>query len=270
MQLNLVLIPHQVGNEIIQQRARDGYINATAMCKAANKKWNDYTRLNTTGPFLVELASVAGIPVTELVQSLSGGHPQLQGTWVHPQVATHLAQWLSPQFAVMVSGWVYDWMSGKAKPAKAQLPYHLRRYVTNAQNVPTGHFSMLVEMIQLLIGPMEMLGYTLPEKMLPDISMGKMFCKWLREKYDVDTDALPTYLHLYEDGRRIQAKAYPENLLAAFRKHFREEWFPLHAEAYFRKRDASALPYLPKLLVRPAPSLKIQRSPTKPISPSKH
>jgi hypothetical protein len=64
------------------------------------------------------------------------------------------------------------------------------------------------------------MGYTLPEHMVPDISHGPMYCKWLRDKYGIDTDALPTYIHIYEDGRRVPAKAYPENLLPDFRKHF--------------------------------------------------
>jgi hypothetical protein len=51
------------------------------------------------------------------------------------------------------SKWVFDWMSGHGRPAKAELPYHLRRYMKNSSNVPTGHFSILVEMTQVLIGP---------------------------------------------------------------------------------------------------------------------
>lgn len=67
-------------NDIIAQRVTDGYINATAMCKAARKKINDYGRLSTTQAFLAELSSVTGIPVTGLVQTIRGGTPQLQGT----------------------------------------------------------------------------------------------------------------------------------------------------------------------------------------------
>lgn len=92
MQLSLELIPHKVGHEIIQQRAKDGYINATAMCKAAGKLWADYRRLKITGEFCGALSSDMGIPITELIQSFTGGNPQLQGTWVHPHVALHLAQ----------------------------------------------------------------------------------------------------------------------------------------------------------------------------------
>ena len=50
MQLNLVLIPHKVGREIIEQRAKDGYINATAMCKAAAKNWFDYAAKRQLNP----------------------------------------------------------------------------------------------------------------------------------------------------------------------------------------------------------------------------
>jgi KilA-N domain len=139
MQLNLVLIPHRVGHEIIEQRAKDGYINATAMCKAANKNWFDYRRQRTIDPFLGVLATETGIPASELIQSLrGGGNLSLQGTWVHPQMAIHLASWLSPEFAVQVTKWVFDWMSGRKPPAKAELPYHIRRYVINSANVPPG------------------------------------------------------------------------------------------------------------------------------------
>ena len=63
MQLSLVLIPHRVGREIIEQRAKDGYINATAMCKAAGKNWFDYRRQKTIEPFLAALATETRIPL---------------------------------------------------------------------------------------------------------------------------------------------------------------------------------------------------------------
>jgi hypothetical protein len=145
-------------------------------------------------------------------------------------------------------------MSGKSPASVADtVPYHLRRYVANQPNVPVAHFSVLTEMTQLLIAPMEIMGYTLPEHLLPDISQGRMYCKWLRDKYGIDTDALPTYALVYEDGRRVPAKAYPESLLPDFRKHFREEWLPNRAIEYFQRRDGEALQYLPKLIANNKP-----------------
>ena len=246
MQYELALIPHKVRGEIISQRAKDGYINATAMCKAANRHWGHYRENAATKSFLKELSAVIGIPITGLIESIQGGRPALQGTWVHPQVAIHLAQWLSPRFAVMVSQWVYDWMSGRSPGV---MPYHLRRYVVNNLNVPVGHFSILTELTQTLIGPMEAMGYTLPEHMWPDISEGRMFCQNLRDEHGVDTESLPTYIHVFEDGRApVRAKAYPEDLLPAFRRHFRGEWLPKKAAEYFGKHDPRALEFLPRLL----------------------
>lgn len=249
MQQHLDLIPHKVGTDLVCQRPSDGYINATAMCQAVGKRVNDYGRLGTTAAFLQALSADTGIPVTELVQTLSGGEPHLQGTWVHPDVAVNLAQWCSPQFAVQVSRWVRDWMTGKAV-IRPTVPYHLRRYAMNHPNVPPGHFSILVEMTQLLIAPMEMMGYTLPEHMLPDISQGKIFCRLLREEWGMDTDAFLTYRHDFEDGRVVFPKAYPDDMLATFRRHFWTVWLPERAEAYFSGRDNRALEYLPRLLTR--------------------
>lgn len=251
-QLDLPLIPHEYAGEIIRQRSQDGYINATAMCKAAGKNFADYNRIGPTKAYLSALSSEAGLPIAELIQSISGGTPHLQGTWVHPQVAIHLAQWLSPKFAVRVNQWVYDWMSAGLAPAGAKLPYHLRRYVANQKNVPAGHFSVLNEITLGLIAPLEAEGYSLPEKLWPDISQGKMFARWVRDKHNVDTDKLPTYNHVFEDGRpSVPAKAYPNEWLPEFRQHFAEVWLPERAEAYFSERDPKALAHLPKLL--PAP-----------------
>lgn len=92
----------------VQQRESDGYFNATAMCQANKKLWADFWRLSSTKSFTAELSSVMGIPITELAQVVQGGSPGLQGTWVHPHLAIHLAQWLSPKFAVLVTGWVQE------------------------------------------------------------------------------------------------------------------------------------------------------------------
>lgn len=243
LQQELALIPHRLDGEVIEQRTIDGYVNATAMCRAASKRFNDYSRLGSTSAFLAELESVTGIPVTEQVQSVIGGGPTVQGTWVHPKVAIHLAQWLSPRFAVQVSEWVYAWMTGAAT-APPRMPYHLRRYVKNRSQVPEGHFSILTEMTQMVIAPMEEAGYTLPERMLPDISQGKMFSRMLRDELGVDTNAMPYYHHHYEDGRIVPARAYPEDYLPAFRKHLREKWIPQKSVAYFRQRDPEAVQYL--------------------------
>lgn len=90
----------------------DGYVNATLLCQSAGKFWKDYYRLESTKAFLNELSDVGRILPTDLVQIKQGGTPQEQGTYVHPKVAIHLAQWLSPKFAVFVTGVIFSWMNG--------------------------------------------------------------------------------------------------------------------------------------------------------------
>ncbi len=252
MQRHFELIPHEAEGSVIYQRPKDGYISATGMCQAASKQFGHYNNNRQTREFVKALSADIGIPISELIQTIKGGDPRLQGTWVHPQVAVHLAQWLSPEFAVKVTKWVFDWMSGKGAPTRVTVPYHLRRYVANRQNVPIGHFSILTELTQALIAPLEIMGYTVPEHLMPDISHGRMFCKWLRDEHGIDTDSLPTYVHVFEDGRRVTAKAYPDRLLGDWRAHFYGEWLPNRAIKYFTGRDNEALQYLPSLLPPPA------------------
>ena len=246
-QMSLALIPHVPEGVLISQRVHDGYFNATAACKAAGKQFNDYVRLAATKAFVDELSRDTGIPVSELIQSVKGGNPAEQGSWIHPDVAVHMGQWLSPKFAVLVTRWVREWMA-RGKYAGVGMPYHLARYTANSHKIPYTHFSILNEMTLALIAPLENEGYRLPESLIPDISQGKMFAKWLRDTKGVDTDSMPTYPHEYADGRVVQAKMYPVELIEEFRLHFNEVWLPQRSTEYFRERDPKALPYLPKLL----------------------
>ncbi|WP_367872391.1 KilA-N domain-containing protein [Luteolibacter sp. Populi] len=254
-QLEFTFIPHEVNNTLILQRAVDGYVNATAMCKAVGKQLGHYLENRTTKDFLGELASDIGIPISSLVIVTKGGIAAQQGTWVHPDAAINLGQWCSPKFAVAVSKWVREWMTGKAQNS---LPYHIQRYIANMSEVPHSHFSILNELIFGLIAPLEARGYVMPDNMVPDISQGRMFCKWLRDEKGIDTDTLPTYSHRYADGRVVHAKLYPLAVLEDFRRHFHEVWLPKRAPQYFKERSPEALPYLEAVvLALPAPVVDV-------------
>lgn len=247
-QFELALIPHEVEGNVINQRASDGYINATAMCKSVSKQFNDYSRLKSTKQFFIELSCDTGIHVSDLNQSLRGGYPENQGTWVHPDIAVNLAQWLSPKFAVQVSKWVREWMSGGSSSAN-ELPIHIKRYMVNRGKIPHTHFSILNEITFNLVAPLEEAGYTLPSSLVPDISQGKIFSVWLRENKGVEPKEFPSYQHEYPDGRVFDARLYPNEYLADFKSHFNEVWLPLHAPKYFQARDSKALSLIETLLL---------------------
>jgi len=144
-----------------------------------------------------------------------------------------------------------------AKQSEYKIPYHLRRHMANINKIPHTHFSILTELIIKLVAPLEALGYTLPDDMLPDISEGKMFCKYLRDEKGINTDILQTYEQIYEDGRVVYPKLYPIEIYPDFVNHFFDVWLPQKAKAYFTKRDPAALPYLEKHL-RQLPASTIQ------------
>jgi hypothetical protein len=126
------LIPHTIEGAVVYQRVDDGYFNATAMCAAAGKLIGHYRENKQTVAFLEELAGSIGIPIDRLVVSIMDGANDLRGTWVHPYVAVHLAQWLSPRFAVQVSKWVYHW-SKELKHTAGTLNRLVRAYLAQGR-----------------------------------------------------------------------------------------------------------------------------------------
>ena len=250
-QAELPIIHHKVESTSINQRATDGYINATEMCKVAGKRFFDYSRLNTTSAYLEALSSETGIPASELIQTIKGGQPEFQGTWIHPQVAIHLAQWLSPEFAVRVGRWVFEWLSGQGG---GRLPNHVRRYLVNRHKIPNDHFSMLDQMTLRLLAPLEAHGYLLPTNMMPDIALGRMFSKWLRDS-GYKPDRFPTYDHEFLDHRpTVPARLYPNKLITEFNVQL-ENWLKDgRAQKYLNERDPNSIGPLSRVLALPSPS----------------
>ena len=106
------------GSSITIPMRKDGMINATMLCKAHGKKLlTNYTRNKETKDYLHELSSDMRISISQLIQVCKGNSSKFQqGTWVHRKVAIHLAQWLSPSFAVQVSNWLDElFITGKVE-----------------------------------------------------------------------------------------------------------------------------------------------------------
>lgn len=248
-QMSLAFIDRQIDNNIIQQRLLDGYINGTAICQTTGKRINNYLRAETTKEYLEALSSETLISVSALIQVVKGGLPELQGTWVHPYVATHLAQWADAKVAVKVNIWITEWMNGNIKPQNT-MPYHLKRYLLNRTKIPVGYFSVFNEIVYSLIAPLEDIGYTLPDKLVPDISEAKIFCNWLRTEKGVEPKNFLTYDHEYGDGRIVKARLYPNEYLADFRAHFNDVWLLQRAQDYFSKKDTKALNYVQQMILQ--------------------
>jgi len=96
-----------LNNIVITSRSDNNYINATQLCQAGGKQFNDWFRLNTTKQLINEAESETGISVSQLIDIKKGNSSEFnQGSWIHPDLAIQLAQWLSPKFALQISKWI--------------------------------------------------------------------------------------------------------------------------------------------------------------------
>ena len=100
-------------NYQLEYREEDGFINITNLCKAGGKQFKNWNQNDKTKRFLDVLGMEAGIPAASLIKVGTGhriGNSNISESWAHPQVAINIAQWISPEFDVLVSKWVYQIM----------------------------------------------------------------------------------------------------------------------------------------------------------------
>ena len=90
------------GNEITFQNSGNVMVNATQMAKAFGNSKRPQFWINTqqSKDYIDALSEARNIATADLVQVKQGGNPQLQGTWMHQDVALEFARWLSPAFAI--------------------------------------------------------------------------------------------------------------------------------------------------------------------------
>jgi hypothetical protein len=97
---------------IIASRSEDNYINATQLCQAGNKKFNDWFLLDSTIEFIKVLESESGIVLSQLIDFEKVNSNNIdKSTWIHPKLSINLAQWISIDFGLQVSNWIYDLLS---------------------------------------------------------------------------------------------------------------------------------------------------------------
>jgi KilA-N domain/T5orf172 domain len=117
---------------VIISRTGDNYVNATQLCQAGGKKFNDWFILDSTKQLInaliddiiikksakietgiYEWDSDPNLVVRKEAMTFLLVHYNLRiffrGTWIHPDLAISLAQWISPDFALKVSHWIRNY-----------------------------------------------------------------------------------------------------------------------------------------------------------------
>lgn len=98
--MNEIMVKEYLGNSI-QFKIVEGhvYANATSMCKAFDKKVNDWLRLKATEDMISEISSETGILASQLIIINKGNSSKFeQGTWIHEELILELASWLNVKF----------------------------------------------------------------------------------------------------------------------------------------------------------------------------
>jgi len=171
-----------------------------------------------------------------------------------------VAQYSLDQFTDLgISQWIQSITGWKQEPTRSYIPYWYQRLTlfTAKTRIPDGWWSVFEELAKLM-RELESLGYVLPdvspttgERITPDISIGRMFCKHMRTQgHDVDGE-IQKYLHYYPDGREVFANIYPDKWLQDFRSWFNSVWKRERLIDYLGSRDPNALTPISKLLGLP-------------------
>ena len=118
-----VEFPLVINSIIIGTRISDGFVNATQMCKAGGKKFANWYSLVGTKELIRDVESDIAITASQFldtnssisqynfksVEVIKGNSSKFkQGSWIHPDLAMQLAQWISSTFARKVSKWMRE------------------------------------------------------------------------------------------------------------------------------------------------------------------
>lgn len=125
----------------------------------------------------------------------------------------------------------------------------MMRFSLNAkQNSTLWYRSMLNKMVELFALPLEHNGFELPDHIIPDISTGMLFNKYLKEKWYEPEKICKTYTHIYiypDDRQIIGVKQYPDSLYPLFTERFQKERLAKRCAKYLIERtDDYILPFL--------------------------
>ena len=125
-------------------------------------------------------------------------------------------------------------------------PMMLRFSINSKQNSTLWYRSMLNKMVELFALPLEHNGLELPDNIIPDISTGMLFNRYLKDRWYESEKICKTYTHIYPDGRHIKGvKQYPDTLYPLFTEWFQKERLANRCEKYMSERiDSYILPYL--------------------------
>lgn len=120
------IISRKIDGMPVEQRRKDGYINATQLCKIHNTRTGenkipaDWLQTKTAKSALNKLSVTTNIVVVKLVEKIEG---KKGGTWIHPRLAVRFTMWLDDDFSLLVEDLVQQWMTQSAAQKAVLSPW---------------------------------------------------------------------------------------------------------------------------------------------------
>ena len=110
----------KIGEFDVVMMVKNGYINATKLCRRNRKDFFDWTRLKSTKILLTHLERLPGIPGNPIIVIKSGDN-LTRGSYVHSLLIVHVASWCSAEYAIKVSKIVNEYHIKQAISIKDKL-----------------------------------------------------------------------------------------------------------------------------------------------------
>ena len=129
----------------------DGYVNVTKICQAAGKRLQNYKDRVDSKHFIDRYVALTGIQANAIFEVIQGGNLANveQGTFAHPDIAIHIAQWCSADFSIQVSRWVRQLMTtGRVEIGNEMSPQQLDNAWQKRVQIEQAHHQQATEALK--------------------------------------------------------------------------------------------------------------------------
>lgn len=208
-----------------------GYVNATQMCKANGKQWGHYAERKSSKAYWEGLANDIGIPISSLIIQVDA-YGNEQATWVHPEIAIDLAQWVNIPFKIWANRTLLKVMTSETEQPKLpplshenqlrllelsqgllQLRYDERLAMAASaalKNLLEGTAKQSDEPKLLSVTEwLGTVGYRVPKG--KDSVLGRKIAARWRSQHDCDPQVAPKYVGT---NHETKIKVYPQDFLS--------------------------------------------------------
>lgn len=114
---------------------KNGYMNASKLCKDAKKEYKDWARNKDSKGLLATAKKVRREFSCDLTIRVHKGLFETRGTYVPSKIITHIASWCNHEYALMVSDIVDEYHIKKAKQDMQKMIGEKDDKITNLENI---------------------------------------------------------------------------------------------------------------------------------------